>query len=316
MESTLRSVRLSIALVFFVSATNSSLGFSGTVINGFVIDDPLVPESLIFHGGPPRDGIPPIDRPLFTDSKDLDHSMHVVGVYYNGVAKAYPIAILNYHEIVNDVFLDEPISVTYCPLCGTALAFKGRYGNEQTTFGVSGLLFDSDLLMYDRKTESLWSQIEGRAINGPAKGLSLEALPVMHLSLGEWLSRYPKSMVLSQETGHRRDYSRTPYGNYEHSQKIYFPVRYEDKRFHPKERVLGMKVGEKTKAYPFSELSKLNMQLKDEINGESIVVQFDQKTGTAFATDKKGKVLQSLTSFWFAWYTFHPETEVFQFSAE
>ncbi len=121
--------------------------------NGFVLDDSLVPSREILSGGPPRDGIPSIDRPRFVVAEEADLFVgdrdRILGISRNGVAKAYPIAILNYHEIVNDSFGDEPIVVTYCPLCGTGMAFGAAIAGERRIFGVSGLLYNSDVLLYD-----------------------------------------------------------------------------------------------------------------------------------------------------------------------
>ena len=154
-------------------------------LNGFTIDDPLVPENEILRGGPPRDGIPSIDHPNFISSQaaELDSTDKVLGIHLNGVSKAYPINILNYHELVNDQFNGQAVAISFCPLCGTGIAFDAQLPNgESRSFGVSGLLYNSDLLMYDRETQSLWSQMEGKAINGPEKGTILERLP-LELSL-------------------------------------------------------------------------------------------------------------------------------------
>jgi len=142
-------------------------------MNGFKISDPLVPARLIQGGGPPRDGIPSIDAPRFVAAdvaKNISATDRVLGLHVNNIAKAYPIRILNHHEIVNDRFATMPVAITFCPLCGTGIAFDAVVDGKARKFGVSGLLYNSDVLMYDRETESLWSQILGKAVNGPSKG--------------------------------------------------------------------------------------------------------------------------------------------------
>jgi hypothetical protein len=137
--------------------------------NGFDLGDASVPIDQIRHGGVPRDGIPSIDNPKFIDAADADFLRgkdRILGVFRNGVAKAYPIKILDYHEIVNDHFGDEAILVSYCPLCYTGMVFSVQGNDVAFDFGVSGLLYNSDVLLYDRETGSLWSQILSKAITG------------------------------------------------------------------------------------------------------------------------------------------------------
>ena len=182
--------------------------------NGFRIKDPLIPIDQIHHGGPPRDGIPSIDKPVFISARKADNlnpTDRVLGIELNNIKKAYPIKILNWHEIVNDRFDHQHLVISYCPLCGTGMAFK----SDASSFGVSGLLYNSDMLLYDRKTKSLWSQIMAQAISGPLKGERLTPLAIEHTSWEDWSNRHPDTQVLSQKTGFNRSYSRSPYGHYE-----------------------------------------------------------------------------------------------------
>ena len=151
--------------------------------NGFSIEDPLVPLEDILSGGPPRDGIPSIDSPKFVSAAEVDwlfSNSRVLGLEINGVVRAYPLAILNWHEIVNDTVGGVPLAITYCPLCGTGMAFRRDFKGTVTTLGVSGLLYNSDLLLYDRQSESLWSQVMGQAVSGPRKGEKLIPVPIEH----------------------------------------------------------------------------------------------------------------------------------------
>ena len=282
-------------------------------MNGFEIENPLIPLDEIFHGGPPRDGIPSIDDPKFLRASEqsfLEDEDRVLGVVIDGVAKAYPIRIMDWHEIVNDRFGDKAVVITYCPLCGSGLAFNSRIGNEATEFGVSGLLYKSDVLLYDRKTNSLWSQLGTKAISGPRKGTNLEIIPTANTSWGEWKKTYPTTLVLSTATGHERDYSRSPYLGYKNSPKTYFPVGDTDDRFHPKEFVIGIEINGRSKAYPYSELSKSPGAVVDKFASRKIRVDYNRKSESATITDESGKPMKGVIAFWFAWFAFHPDTEV------
>lgn len=283
--------------------------------NGFELDNALVPVEDIHAGGPVRDGIPSIDRPRFVSARDADvlrgHD-DVLGIVRGGVARAYPIRIMNWHEIVNDDIAGERIAITYCPLCGTGVAFASESGGRPLSFGVSGLLYNSDMLLYDRQTESLWSQIKKQAIAGPLAGRELTALPLTHTTWSAWLREHPDTEVLSTDTGYRRNYARQPYGGYETERGLYFPVANKSRRYHPKERVLGVELAGEYKAYPFAELSKTSGEVQDRIAGQPVIIRFDRLNESARAFDAEGEQLPAMTGFWFAWYAFHPETEVFQ----
>jgi hypothetical protein len=283
--------------------------------NSFDLAGALVPITEIHQGGPPRDGIPALDNPPFLAAQQagfLKQGDYVLGMNRNGIAKAYPIGILNWHEIVNDHFGQEPVVISYCPLCGTGIAYSAYIDGAVRKFGVSGLLYNSDLLLYDRESESLWSQIEGQAISGPLKGQRLKPLTVLHTTWSEWRKLHPESLVLSTETGYRRDYNRDPYQGYQESAVLYFPVKHRDRRYHPKERIIGIELNGNFKAYPFTELARVDGQtLKDRIAGEAIEIRFNVPLRSGQVFDAEGVELPSVNSFWFAWVAFHPDTAVF-----
>lgn len=282
--------------------------------NGFDLRDASVPLEQIEQGGPPRDGIPSIDNPKFlsaSEARFLDRQARVLGVFHNGVAKAYPIAILNWHEIVNDRFGLDPIVVTFCPLCGTGMAFSSTVSGRALRFGVSGLLYNSDVLLYDRQTASLWSQIASRAISGKMNGQSLTPIPIANTSWDDWRRRHPGTLVLSPATGHSRDYGRDPYDGYARDEKLFFAVRFTSQRYHPKEVVIGVRVGDEVKAYPFVEMVKTSGTIPDRLGTKHIRIQFDASARTARVFDEHGREIPSVTAFWFAWYAFHPQTQVF-----
>lgn len=289
--------------------------FAEPVRNGFDLAGALVPVEDILQGGPPKDGIPAIDRPTFVNARDarnLQPADMVLAIIRNAVAKAYPIRILNWHEVVNDRFGAENIVVTFCPLCGSGVAFESQAGGRKLQFGVSGLLYNSDVLLYDRETQSLWSQIRAQAVAGPLKGASLIAVPIVHTTWRDWRARHPDSLVLSQNTGVARDYDRDPYAGYEKSADLIFPVRFRAEGFHPKERVLGIVLGGKARAYPFVELAKGSGEFADTLAGRAVRIRYSRDHQTAEAFDAKGQPLVATTLFWFAWAAFHPETEIYR----
>jgi hypothetical protein len=287
--------------------------------NGFDLRDALIPIGAVERGGPPKDGIPAIDRPKFVDSAaaGLRADDRVLGFVHNGVTKAYPVRILNWHEVVNDRFGDAPVAVTYCPLCGTGIAFDARLGGQTLNFGVSGLLYNSDVLLYDRGTESLWSQLKQQAVSGRLKGTRLQALPLEHTSWADWHARHPATLVLSTDTGFARDYAHDPYAGYERVQRLLFNVEHRDDRYAPKEWVLGVTVGAARKAYPFSVLESAargrgTHELRDTVGGQAIYVRYDARHRTAQALDAQRRALPSVMAFWFAWVAFNPDTEVYR----
>lgn len=284
-------------------------------LNGFNLAGALVPRDEILQGGPPKDGIPAIDRPRFIPAaaaKFLAGDERVLGIRRNGVTKAYPIAILNWHEIVNDEFAGESVVVTFCPLCGTGMAFLATVGGKRLDFGVSGLLYNSDVLLYDRKTQSLWSQLLARAVTEPFKGTSLVPISITHTTWSDWKNREPGTLVLSRDTGYTRDYTTDPYQGYELSDELLFRIRHQSAVFHPKERVIGVEIGGKAKAYPFVELGKTRGEVGDTVGGRRITIRFDVTHRTGAVFDASGTEIPSVVAFWFAWYAFHTDTAIFR----
>ncbi len=281
-------------------------------MNGFNLENALLPVDQIHNGGVPRDGIPALYTPKFVDASSADFlldSDRVLGVHRNGEAKAFPIKIMNYHEIVNDDFNGAGVVVSFCPLCGSGIAFAVDV--ERGGFGVSGLLYNSDVLMYDRKTESLWSQILGKAISGPARGASLEAIPISNTNWEIWRQRYPGTKVLSPETGYGRNYDRDPYTEYRRSGRLWFPVVAKDRRFKSKSMVVGISFEGRFKAYPLNELPDAKTSIDDSFAGRRLTVQYDKSSASADVFDSSGREWPSVTLFWFAWVAFHPDTQVY-----
>ncbi len=287
---------------------------SQATLKGFDLSNAIIPLEYIKDGGPPRDGIPSIDKPAFIKAREagfLSGDDLVLGVYYKGKARAYPVKILNYHEIVNDVINDHPLVITFCPLCGSGMIFDAEIKDERKTFGVSGLLYNSDVLLYDRQTESLWSQILGKAVAGPLVNTKLEMITARHVTWKEWKREYPDTEVLSTETGYPMDYSRDPYPGYYSSEKVWFDVEHRDSRYHPKTQVLGVEADGRFKAYPFPELEKSGGTVTDRFNDLTLKIEYNSNNNTAVLLSPDNKEVNATTLFWFAWIAFHPGSDVY-----
>jgi hypothetical protein len=273
-----------------------------------------VPTSKIVSGGPKKDGIPALDRPDFVPAGRadfLDDEDIVVGLDApegsNAQPHAYPLAILNWHEIVNDRLGDLSVVVTYCPLTGSAAVFDRGDEDRTMSFGVSGRLYQSNVLIYDRRTESLWSQLSAKAVAGPRTGETLTQLPIVVAPWSAWRAAHPDTLVLSTRTGHQRDYRRDPYAGYESHERRYFPTTHNDGRFHSKEPVVGIVIDGVARAYPVSELERLGPLVTDEISGHELQIR-SGPLGVAVFVDEVEIVSTRL--YWFAWYAFHPDTTV------
>jgi len=250
-------------------------------------------KELLF-GGPPRDGIPPIDKPTFVDVKQaktwIKDNEPVVFVKINDKVKAYPIQILIWHEIVNDTLGGKNISVTFCPLCNSTIVFDRNINGKTYDFGTSGLLRNSDLVMYDRQTDTLWQQFTGEAIVGDFVGTTLTMLPSSMLSFKDYYQTYPKGEVLSKNTGHYRSYGSNPYVGYDDINNS--PFLYQnpiDKRLKPMARVVTISNKYISKAYSYKTLK--NKKVINDIYGKDNIAVF-HKSGTASALDK-GSIARS-----------------------
>ena len=248
-----------------------------------------VPFTEIFSGGPPRDGIPPIDRPKFFRAQDAPNYMRadepVISLEIGGEAKAYPLAILIQHEIVNDDLGGVPISVTYCPLCNTSLVFDRRVDGRVLDFGTSGNLRMSDLVMWDRQTQSWWQQITGEAIVGDLTGTKLTFIPAQVLAFEDFQQAFPDGQVLSRDTGiyPESSYDRAPYAGYDQLNNSPFLFRDAiDPRLPAMERVVTIEIGDDRVAYPFLLLAQVPV-INDVVGGREVVVFYTGDTLSPFA---------------------------------
>jgi len=231
--------------------------------------------SELVKGGPPKDGIRSIDQPRFVPAGSVDWlspSELVITVRAAEEVRAYPLRILMWHELVNDRFAGLPILVSYCPLCNSAIVFDRRLGESVLEFGVSGMLRNSDMVMYDRESDSLWQQITGDGIVGIHAGRQLTQIPSQTISFGEFARNYPEGSVLSRETGFNHDYGRNPYRGYEFSDRPIMPVRQTRRTaLRPMERLVVLRDGKGYRAWPMKMLAAARV-LETERNGEKIVI--------------------------------------------
>ena len=229
-------------------------GDNGNENPGGEAGDWLIPEDEVFGGGPGKDGIPSVDNPLFIQATDVNFLKDddlVIAVYFEDEVKVYPHVILDWHEIVNDNIGDHYFALTYCPLTGTGINWNRKINGSVTEFGVSGLLYNSNLIPYDRRTDSNWSQIRMDCVNGELQKTEASTYPIFE-STWETIKQIPNISVLSTETGFSRDYGRYPYGSYKTKNDfLIFPVSNEDDRLKQKDRVIGIIEGDEVKVYGF-----------------------------------------------------------------
>ncbi len=307
------------------------------------------------RGCPEKDCYPSLDSPKFLTAEEGDmvwsDDDEVLGLVYGGIAKAYPLKIINYHHIVNDRFEDEPIAITRCGLCDTGIAYKRAIKGRETEFGVLGTLLNSCLVLYDRGTNTSWTQIGGNAIEGELVGEKLIPIEMEHVTWGQWKEMHPDTLVLSKDTGFSKNYEFdiVKVSGYTTNEEIHFPIPNNDTRLHPKAVVFGIEINDKFKAYPKEEVTNVRF-INDKLGGKNILVLSDLKTdlvrvfsremggkvlsfefrdgeildietgsrwnfdGEAISGENKGKRLEKLEAleiYWFAWAAYHPTTDLF-----
>ncbi len=306
-----RKALASISLSLWLAVVLCSAADAAPRRNGFDLSSTSVPVHEILSGGPPRDGIPALNLPRVVSAAQApwEDDDVVIGVVLNGVSRAYPIAILDWHELVNDVVGGEAILVSYCPLCGTGIVFDRKIDGRVRRFGVSGLLYQSDVLLYDRRSESLWSQIASEAVSGPELGTRLEIVRSSQMRWAAWRERHPDTTVLSDETGYARNYGRTPYRGYSTSSRLYFPAPI-DPRYPPKTPTLGVRTKDgSARAYPAPEVTAGGGNIAETFGGHRIIVTYDAASRT-FDIEAPPNV-EVIEGYWFAWAAFHPESTVY-----
>ena len=259
---------------------------------------------LVLSGGPGKDGIPAINKPLFTsiEGSIIKDDVRGILVQVGNTTRFYPYNILVWHEIVNDTINDTAFSVTFCPLCDSGIVFDRKVNDEVLQFGVSGLLFESNLLMYDTKTESLWSQARGKAVAGAYTDTTLTLLPLQVITFAEVKEKYPNAEILSTNTGYRRNYNRFPYEGYEETDAVYFPVSITDRRFFAKEPMYVIPFQNKSVVFPYKEFPQGTRTF--QVEGKPLTIE---RKGDEIFARSAGKNLPGYFEFWFSWVTHHQD---------
>ena len=246
--------------------------------------EPLVDPDEVRSGGPPPDGIPSIDEPKFLRPDEVGFVADeepVLALDVGGEARAYPVQVLIWHEIVNDTIAGIPVAVTYCPLCNSAVAYDRRLGERVLSFGTSGMLYNLALVMYDRQTESLWSHFTGEAVIGHLTGAQLDVYPMATVSWADWRDAHPHGLVLSRDTGYERDYGRNPYPGYDDVDSSPFLFEGEvDGRLAAMERVVGIDHGGDAVAIRLGELDDEGV-LEVEVGDTNLVAWVEPGTVSA-----------------------------------
>ncbi len=282
------------------------------VVSGFDLSHHVVAPADIHDGGPAKDAIPAVREPQFVKAEHatfLETNDKVIGVVLGGRARAYPIKILNWHEVVDDSLGGTPLAITFCPLVQDAAVYRREAAGKTLTFGVSGKLYQSNLVLYDEGTQSLWSQLDGEALAGPMAGQKLAAIPSTIVTWEAWKNRHPSTDVLSINTGYIRDYGVDPYWGYEHGDQVVSPVAPLDERLSAHELVLGLSVGGQDEAFPLSKLSEAAMPLRVQLGGADLTIAYDMDSGSATAS-VSGERIPVYNGYWFAWAAFHPKTAI------
>ncbi|MBI4174406.1 MAG: DUF3179 domain-containing protein [Candidatus Aenigmarchaeota archaeon] len=301
----------------------------------------------------PEGAIPEINNPVFlaADNATYPHDSDiVVGVVYNGIAKAYPLGILTWHEVINDNFSGKPVAVTYCVFCRTAIAYESKIAGKTLTFKVTGLLYNANDLLVDIQTRSYWQQITGEAVMGDKIGRNLTKIPTEMTTWGLWKARYPETLVMSTATGFDRDYGVDPYGGYEESENTWYFPKNEDRRLSVKEIVYGVAFDDGSRAYPKSNTTSAGV-INDAVGRNKLLIVHDKNLGTVKVFDRvlrgielnfeiiDGKIIDTNTksvwdydgvaisgtfngeklkrvdavqSFWYVWAGFYPKTGIFR----
>jgi hypothetical protein len=301
-----RALFLAAGLLAAALTTGSSYGQQGD----FDLSRSRVDLRDLMPGGPPKDGIPALTSPGFVAAGEARHLADqdvVLGISLSGQDKAYPLRMLTHHEIVNDAVAGIPVAVTWCPLTSSAIVFDRRLDGETLEFGVSGLLYNSNLVMYDRKHACLWPQLTTGAVTGKLSSKRLKLVPSLVITWGEWRIVHPNTLVLSPDTGFPMDYNFNPYLGYQASPKLMFPVKGFDNRLPPKSLVIGIRIKNVAKAYPIQLINGVGYPLEDAVAGISIRIH-PGFGNTAYITDDQGNLMPATVAYWFAWSAFNRDT--------
>lgn len=321
-----RTITASLAFLALIMASHAQADPQRWEREGWATDFSQTTIDLgeILDGGPRRDGIPPIDDPQFTPVSQVDHLEPldpVMSFTHNGETRAYPLRVMTFHEIVNDVVGGEPVAVTYCPLCNAAIVFDRTVEDEVLDFGTTGKLRRSDLVMYDRATDSWWQQFSGEAIAGSYAGTELTMLPSQLISWERFAAAHPDALVLNDPTRFRRPYGMNPYTGYDTSAQPFLYSGPFPEGIAPLQRVVMVRPG----AEPFAvSAAKLAEEGSFEHQGVLLTFEAGQASALDDATISDGRDVGNITvtmdgvpvvhdvTFAFVVHAFEPELEIIQ----
>ena len=266
----------------------------------------------LHQGCPARDCIPSIDNPQYVVAADATHVADddvVLALSWNGEHRAYPARILDHHEIVNDVIGGTPLAITWCPLCGSAVGVKREVAGQVTEFGVSGVLYESNLVFYDRATETLWDQVGAKGIVGPLTDTPLELVPITMTRWSRWRDAHPDTLVLSTDTGFDEDYTKDHYAKYREEERLFMPVSGSSDAVHPKTVIYGFAVNGKSVAFTESFLDQHPQHIY-RLDDHSFSVSVAADGAVSMADNHSDAIHVPVRLFWFSWFTFYPETDL------
>ena len=298
-----RLMLVSAAILVVLFAQCSKAGMSGTpTVDPGPVEPPewLIPEDDIRDGGPGRNGIPALFTPFLITADEASYLQDddlVLGLKIGEEIRAYPHLILDWHEIINDRIGDQHLVITYCPLTGTGTAWDRTLNGELTNFVISGLLYNSNMIAYNRQTDSNWSQMLLKCVNGERIGEKIETFQLIETTWKTWKELWPETKVISRATGYNQSYDSYPYGNYRtNNNTLLFPVSIEDNRLPWKERVLGVVHGGSAKAFRFESLPEAGIGvINDGLPGKNIVVAGSREKNLLIAFGRKMEDGQNLT---------------------
>jgi len=270
---------------------------------------PLIDVNKILGGGPAKDGIPAINNPKFLSVKEADVLLgddeDVFVLQHKNITRVYPHRIMVWHEIVNDNIKGDPLLITYCPLCGSVIAFERKVKGKEVEFGTSGKLYNSNVVMYDRDSDTLWTQVKGQAVKGALTGDVLKPVTIDVVKWSKVKKHLPNAEVLDEDLENPRPYHRDPYGSYYLLNRLMFPVEHEDKRMHGKTIVHGIEINNVRKAYKEDDLTS---PIYDEVGGVSIKIERTYFGGVKVTNQITGKEIIKERDYWFCWFAFRPDT--------
>lgn len=291
----IKNIKYSISsLLFVIILSCDSVESNSTNIND---SKWLVPKNEVYDGGPGKDGIPALESPELSSIENISYleEEDLVIIFEQGSnIRIYPHQILDWHEIINDKIGNTAYSITYCPLTGSAICWDRVIGGNETTFGVSGLLYNSNLIPYDRATGSNWSQMLNKSINGVLISEQIVKYPIIETSWATAKNAYDNAEVVTTNTGYNRNYGRYPYGNYKtRNDQLIFPVNNSDNRLENKVRVIGILGNNGTKAYSISEFEGGKRIITDSLGNEDYLIYGDSEKNimTAFKITSRNSSL-------------------------